>query len=145
MAITPQRPDWLAGAPGFEPGNGGIKIGCYTCYFNYLIKFNGNRGKIGWRSGRSAAVAHDGCKVGYFGLARYSEPCAEIVPEGNAELGADLGEAEKGVAAIAAGIAAGAAADLALGDMMRISFSDPLVLSGISGRSSAINSSFLLP
>ncbi len=22
--ITPQRPHWLAGAPGFEPGNGGI-------------------------------------------------------------------------------------------------------------------------
>ena len=22
----PQRPDWLAGAPGLEPGNGGIKI-----------------------------------------------------------------------------------------------------------------------
>src|SRR6266436_8807009 len=27
---------WGAGAPGFEPRNGGIKIGCYTCYFNYL-------------------------------------------------------------------------------------------------------------
>src|SRR6266436_7143141 len=26
LEITPQRPDWLAGAPGFEPGNGGIKI-----------------------------------------------------------------------------------------------------------------------
>jgi hypothetical protein len=25
LEITPQRPDWLAGAPGFEPGNGGIK------------------------------------------------------------------------------------------------------------------------
>src|SRR6266852_6087334 len=24
--MTPQRPHWLAGAPGFEPGNGGIKI-----------------------------------------------------------------------------------------------------------------------
>jgi hypothetical protein len=24
LEITPQRPDWLAGAPGFEPGNGGI-------------------------------------------------------------------------------------------------------------------------
>jgi hypothetical protein len=28
LEITPQRPDWLAGAPGFEPGNGGIKIRC---------------------------------------------------------------------------------------------------------------------
>src|SRR5260370_41902472 len=26
LEITPRRPDWLAGAPGFEPGNGGIKI-----------------------------------------------------------------------------------------------------------------------
>src|SRR5467141_2045088 len=26
LEITPQRPDWLAGSPGFEPGNGGIKI-----------------------------------------------------------------------------------------------------------------------
>src|SRR6266446_6758456 len=26
LEITPQRPHWLAGAPGFEPGNGGIKI-----------------------------------------------------------------------------------------------------------------------
>src|SRR6266446_4855834 len=24
--LTMQRPHWLAGAPGFEPGNGGIKI-----------------------------------------------------------------------------------------------------------------------
>jgi hypothetical protein len=28
----PQRPDWLAGAPGFEPGNGGIKIRCLTTW-----------------------------------------------------------------------------------------------------------------
>src|SRR6185436_626688 len=27
-----QRPDWLAGAPGFEPGNGGIKIRCLTTW-----------------------------------------------------------------------------------------------------------------
>src|SRR5712692_9701114 len=26
LEITPQRPHWLAGAPGFEPGNGGIAI-----------------------------------------------------------------------------------------------------------------------
>src|SRR5712671_6684679 len=30
LEITPQRPHWLAGAPGFEPGNGGIKIRCPT-------------------------------------------------------------------------------------------------------------------
>ena len=27
-----KRPDWLAGAPGFEPGNGGIKIRCLTTW-----------------------------------------------------------------------------------------------------------------
>ena len=27
-----RRPDWLAGAPGFEPGNGGIKIRCLTTW-----------------------------------------------------------------------------------------------------------------
>ena len=26
------RPDWLAGAPGLEPGNGGIKIRCLTTW-----------------------------------------------------------------------------------------------------------------
>src|SRR3981189_2136611 len=31
-AREPQRPDWLAGAPGFEPGNGGIKIRCLTTW-----------------------------------------------------------------------------------------------------------------
>ena len=29
---TPLRPHWLAGAPGFEPGNGGIKIRCLTTW-----------------------------------------------------------------------------------------------------------------
>src|SRR4029077_11466419 len=27
-----KRLDWLAGAPGFEPGNGGIKIRCLTTW-----------------------------------------------------------------------------------------------------------------
>src|SRR6476619_577040 len=27
-----RRPNWLAGAPGFEPGNGGIKIRCLTTW-----------------------------------------------------------------------------------------------------------------
>ena len=42
---------------------------------------------------------------------------SQIVPEGDAELGAGLGETEEGIAAVAPGIAAGAAADLALGDV----------------------------
>src|ERR1700759_4679145 len=28
----PGRPRWLAGAPGFEPGDGGIKIRCLTTW-----------------------------------------------------------------------------------------------------------------
>src|ERR1700727_2465657 len=45
------------------------------------------------------------------------EACAEVVPEFDAVLVAGLQEAEKAVAAIAAGFAAGSAADLALGDL----------------------------
>src|SRR5580693_8687022 len=45
------------------------------------------------------------------------EACAEVVPEFDAVLAAGLQEAEKAVAAIAAGVAAGSAADLALGDL----------------------------
>ena len=45
------------------------------------------------------------------------EPCAEIVPECDVEFCASLGESEEGVAAVAAGIAASPAADLALGDL----------------------------
>ena len=42
-----------------------------------------------------------------------TQPGAEIVPEGAAELGTGFGEAEEGIAAIAAEITAGATADLA--------------------------------
>src|SRR6202453_381130 len=45
------------------------------------------------------------------------EACAKVVPEFDAVLAAGLQEAEKAVAAIAAGVAAGSAADLALGDL----------------------------
>ncbi|WP_363238323.1 hypothetical protein [Acidocella sp.] len=42
---------------------------------------------------------------------------AEIIPEGDALLCASLHEAEKGIAAIAAGIAMGAAADFSFGHL----------------------------
>jgi hypothetical protein len=45
--------------------------------------------------GPKRSVADDRGQVRYFELVWYSEPCAEIVPEGNAELAAGLGEAEK--------------------------------------------------
>src|SRR6266702_712424 len=47
--------------------------------------------------------------------ARDGQSCTEVVPERDFELGASLGDAEEGVAAIAADIAAGATADLAPG------------------------------
>ena len=34
-----RRPDWLAGAPGFEPGNGGIKIRCLTTWLRPNTSF----------------------------------------------------------------------------------------------------------
>ena len=45
------------------------------------------------------------------------EPAAEIVPECDPQLGASLGQSEKGVAAVAAHVAAGSTADLAFGDL----------------------------
>jgi hypothetical protein len=45
------------------------------------------------------------------------EPCAEVVPVTDAELGAGLGEGEEGIARIATAIAAGPARDFAPGDV----------------------------
>src|SRR6202030_4500205 len=45
------------------------------------------------------------------------EPGAEVVPECDSEFCAGFGKAEEGVAAVAPKIAAGAAADLSLGDL----------------------------
>ena len=46
-----------------------------------------------------------------------TEPGAKIIPEGDAELPAGLGEPEEGVAAVATDVAAGSAADVALGHL----------------------------
>src|ERR1700687_1568341 len=45
------------------------------------------------------------------------EPVAEVVPKGDAEFGAGLGEAEEGVATVASRLAACSPADFALGDL----------------------------
>jgi hypothetical protein len=47
------------------------------------------------------------------------EPCAEVIPEADAVLGAGLGEAEEGVSCVATEIAAGAARDFAPRDVTR--------------------------
>ena len=45
------------------------------------------------------------------------EPAAEVVPKGDAQLGAGFCQAEECIAAVASDVAAGATADLALGDL----------------------------
>jgi hypothetical protein len=50
-------------------------------------------------------------------VVRHLEPRAEIVPDGDFEFCAGLDETEEGVAAVAAGIASGASADLTPGDL----------------------------
>jgi len=64
----------------------------------------------GDQGGRARAVTN--CWIGWDRESR-----AEIVPECDAELGAGLVEAEEGIATVATDIAAGAAADLALGHL----------------------------
>src|SRR6266436_3534718 len=60
--ITPRRPDWLAGAPGFAPRNGGIKS------LNSVYSNNGHSEKtrdsglfpIRWQFRTVRAVSSDG-------------------------------------------------------------------------------------
>src|SRR5271157_5931115 len=68
-------------------------------------------------SGGLAATADEVCERPYRGSAGHPEPGAEVVPEGDAELTASLAEAEECVPAVAAGVAAGAAADGTLGHL----------------------------
>ena len=42
-----KRGDWLAGAPGFEPGNGGIKIRCLTTWLRPTGERRDLTGKAG--------------------------------------------------------------------------------------------------
>ena len=67
------------------------------------------------------------------------ESTAEIVPEGDLKFGAGLGKAEEGTAAVAARVAAGSALTLQRLTRQRVSFSEPLVCSGVSGRSSTVD------
>src|ERR1700731_2951141 len=77
----------------------------------------GNRGKRPGGLGCWATLSDELREVGDGWVAGDDEPGAEVVPERDAELGAGLGEAEEGIAAVAAGIAARAAADLAFGHL----------------------------
>src|SRR3954447_22498292 len=68
-------------------------------------------------SGCLAASSDEVGQVRDSGLVRDSEPSAKVVPEAEAELGTGLSQAEEGVPAIASGVAAGSAADLAPGHL----------------------------
>ena len=48
-------------------------------------------------------------------LAGDTNPAPEIIPKGDTQLGAGLGEPEEGIATVSADIATGTAADLSLG------------------------------
>jgi hypothetical protein len=62
-------------------------------------------------------MADEVWEIGHVGMVWGGETVAEIVPEGNAELRAGLCETQKCIAAIASGVAAGATADVAPGDL----------------------------
>jgi hypothetical protein len=64
-----------------------------------------------------AATADDLREGRHQGLVRYAKAAAEIVPEGNPQFCAGLGEAEEGIATVASDIAARASADLSSGDL----------------------------
>ncbi len=61
----------------------------------------------------------DQIRKGEDGATRDIEPCAEVIPEADAELGAGLCEPEEGIARVAAEIATGAAGDFAPCDVTR--------------------------
>jgi hypothetical protein len=67
------------------------------------------------------------------------EPCAEVVPVADAEFGAGLGEGDEGIARIATAMLRVPPETLRLVTWQRMSFSEPLVCSGISGRSSTLS------
>ena len=70
-----------------------------------------------WRSGGLGARSDQVGQVRDSGLAGDAEPGAEVVPEAEAKLGAGFGQAEEGIPAVAARIAASATADFAPGDL----------------------------
>src|SRR5216684_4732679 len=85
--------------------------------FQWVVGYDSNRGKTSGRSGCRAGSADEFREVGDGSVSGDIEPGTEIIPEGDAELGAGFGEAEEGIPAVASGIAAGAAADFAFGDV----------------------------
>ena len=87
--------------------------------FQSLIRDMGNIGETPGEaaaSGWLAATSDETWQVRNDALTGNLEPTAEVIPECYAELSAGLGEAEEGIATVAAIIAACSGADLAAGD-----------------------------
>src|SRR3954469_17915132 len=96
--------------------------------------------------GRSRGPASDADECGEerYGLAALDrEPAAKIIPEADVQLGACLDQPEESIAAVASKVARVPPLTLRLVTWQRMSFSEPLVCSAISGRLSAISSSAL--
>src|SRR6202035_5992869 len=64
-----------------------------------------------------SAAAHEIWKLRAAATATVRWPGAKIIPEGDAELPAGLGEPEKCIAAVATDVAVGSAADVAFGHL----------------------------
>src|SRR5713101_2606169 len=103
-----------------------------------------NRGKTSGRSGCRAGSADEFREVGDGSVSGDIEPGTELIPEGDGELGAGFGEAEEGILQSRPVSLRVPPLILRLVRWQRMSFSEPLVWSGISGRSSTISNSGLL-
>jgi hypothetical protein len=66
-------------------------------------------GQNSWRSGRFGLGKDQLGKRRDDSCAWGGEPCPEVIPKSDAELGAGLGEGEEGVATVSAKVASGAA------------------------------------
>jgi hypothetical protein len=91
-----------------------------------------------------AATADEVGQVWNAGVVWNAEMVAEIIPERKAEFGDGAHQTKECIATFASVVTASAATDFVLGDWQRMSRSEPLVCSGVSGRSSTINNSDLL-
>src|SRR5271165_3824317 len=74
-------------------------------------------GQNPWRSGRPGSGEDQFGEGWDDGASENRQPGTEIIPERDVKLGAGLGEAKEGIAAVATEIAASAAANLAPGDV----------------------------
>src|SRR5690242_931944 len=92
----------------------------FACFLNDLaaIRVTGAKPGPHWvRSGGLTSAADEFWKVRDDTSSGDTEPGAKVVPEGDAKFPAGLCKSEEGVAAVAADIALGSAADLALGNL----------------------------